>query len=307
MTYNCEKTKKNINLEKEFTTVLKKTIQHSPILEETVKTVKKNLNDKIHDITVKKAVIGIFFTGICLNTGHAGICATPIKEIPEAVCCPSSARSMPNAGHLRDRSVLKYLDDALSTKPMKKAVGIAVLSALSSYCWEKGLVNGYDMTVGVDAIEYLNLKEDTYPVLIGAITPFLRNLKSVNKPFSVIELDKRTLKPDELPFYVSPDKTRETVPKADVLVITGTTLINGTLEGILELARPDAQVILLGPTASILPHALFRRGVDILGGSIVIKPRELLDTLAEGGSGYHFYGHYAERVVVTARKNRAVI
>jgi len=279
--------------------LLNKTIKTSKILEETVDHVKNSLNESIHDIHVERAVIGIFFSGVILNTGHAGICATPIKEIPEAVCCPSSARSMPNAGHLTERSVLKYLNDALSKIPMKKAMGISVLSALSSYCREKEFVNGYDMKVGVDAINCIDLTEDSYPVVIGAIAPFLRVLKSRKKPFSVIELDTRTLKADELPFYVPPGKTDEIVPKADILVITGTTLINGTLEGILELARPETQVVVLGPTASILPHAFFKRGVDILGGDIITHPHKMLDTLAEGGSGYHLYGHSAERVVVT--------
>lgn len=281
--------------------MLLKTIPSSKILEETVDEVKNNLKDQIHNIKVERAVIGIFFTGVKLNTGHAGICATPIKEIPEAVCCPSSARSMPNAGRLAERSVLKYLDDALSNIPMKKTVGIAVLSALSSYCWDKDLVNGYDMQVGVDAIDCLDLKDDTYPVLIGAIAPFLRILKQRKKPFTVIELDPRTLKRDEIRFYAPPGKTSELVPKADVLVITGTTLINGTLEGILRLARPDAQVVVLGPTSSIIPHAFFRRGVNILGGDIITDPEDMLDTLAEGGSGYHLYGKSAERVVVTVK------
>lgn len=142
-------------------------IQPSNILEETVHQVKNNLKDHLHDIEVERAVIGLFFTGVKLSTGHGGICATPIKDIPEAVCCPSSARSMPNAGHLTERPVLKYLDDALSNVPMKRIVGISVLSALSSYCWDEGLVTGYHRQVGVDAVNCLDLKDDSYPVVIG--------------------------------------------------------------------------------------------------------------------------------------------
>jgi hypothetical protein len=33
-------------------------------------------------IAVERAVIGLFFTGVKLSTGHAGACATPIKTIP---------------------------------------------------------------------------------------------------------------------------------------------------------------------------------------------------------------------------------
>lgn len=281
--------------------MLNERINPSKILEETIDFVKNSLKENINNITVERAVIGIFFSGVILSTGHAGISATPIKEIPEAVCCPSSARSMPNAGHLTERSVLKYLNDATSKIPMKKAMGIAVLSALSSYCREMELTEGYEMEVGVDALERVDLRDDTYPVLIGAIGPFLRVLKKRKKPFSIIELDTRTLKADELPFYVPPGKTGEIVPKADVLVITGTTLLNGTLEEILKLARHDTQVVVVGPTASILPHAFFKRGVDILGGDIITHPQKMLETLVEGGSGYHLYGHSAERVMVTKK------
>ncbi|HOI41165.1 MAG TPA: DUF364 domain-containing protein [Methanobacterium sp.] len=281
--------------------LLNETIKSSKILEETIDFVKNSLKENINNITVERAVIGIFFSGVILSTGHAGISATPIKEIPEAVCCPSSARSMPNAGHLKERSVLKYLNDATSKIPMKKAMGIAVLSALSSYCREMELTEGYEMEVGVDALNHVDLRDDTYPVLIGAIGPFLRVLKNRGKPFSVIELDPRTLKVDELPFYVPQGETGEIVPKADVLVITGTTLLNGTLEEILKLAHHDTQVVVVGPTASILPHAFFKRGVDILGGDIITHPHKMLDTLAEGGSGYHLYGHSAERVMVTKK------
>ncbi len=159
----------------------------SEILEETVKRVKTCLNDEIDEISVERAVIGIFFSGVVLNVGHAGISATPIKEIPEAVCCPSSARSMPNAGHLTERPVSKYLKDVVSPLPMKKAIGMAVLSALSSYCWKKEAAGNYNMQVGVDAIDTINLTDNCYPVVIGAIAPFLRVLKGRKKPFSVIE------------------------------------------------------------------------------------------------------------------------
>ena len=281
--------------------MVSKSNESSKILEETIMEVKKNLGNKIQDIKIERAVIGLFFTGVCLNTGHAGICATPIKEIPEAVCCPSSARAMPNAGHLTERSVKKYLNDTLSSIPMRRTMGIAVLSALSSFCWEEGLVDGYNRKVDVDATECLHLRDDSYYVLIGAIVPVLRILKRRKMDFSVIELDPRTLKEDEMPFYVPVEKTADTVPKADVLIVTGTTLINGTLESILKLARPDTQVVILGPTASIIPHAFFRRGVNVLGGDIITNPEKMLDILAEGGSGYHLYGKSVDKVVVTVK------
>ena len=35
-------------------------------------------------ITVERAVVGLFFTGVKLDTGVTGACATPLRSIPAA-------------------------------------------------------------------------------------------------------------------------------------------------------------------------------------------------------------------------------
>ena len=68
------------------------------ILKETIGHIQNVLGENFQDITVERAVVGVFFTGVKLSNGDGGICFTPIKEIPEAVCCPSSAKIMPTSG-----------------------------------------------------------------------------------------------------------------------------------------------------------------------------------------------------------------
>lgn len=114
----------------------------------------------------------------------------------------------------------------------------------------------------------------------------------------MLEKDARTLKPDEMPFFVPADQAPAKVLLADILVITGTTLINDPLEDLLNLARPNTQIVVVGPTASTLPDAFFRRGVKVAGEVRVTKPDDLLDTIGEAGSGYHFFGKSAERTVI---------
>jgi hypothetical protein len=62
----------------------------------------------------------------------------------------------------------------------------------------------------------------------------------------------------------------EIIPLADVVAVTGMTLVNGTLEGLLKLCSPKACVVMLGPSVLLSP-VLFDYGVDILGGSVVEK------------------------------------
>ncbi len=217
-------------------------------------------------------------------------------ETPEAVCRPSSARAMPYPGRFTGRSAQEFLRDLPRAPPLKKAVGIAIQNALSESCWKRR--PDYTRETGRDILDTIPLPEDGYVVVVGALVPIIRRLKARGKPFGILELDLRTLKPGELPDVIPQDNADAAVRRADMLVVTGTTLINNTLEPLLALARPGASVVVVGPTASMLPGAFFRRGVTLLGGDRVTRPDELLDTIAEDGSGYHFFGKSAEKTIV---------
>ncbi len=271
------------------------------ILRETQERIQSELGDDINAITLERLVIGLFFTGVKLSNGVGGICFTPIKTIPEAVCCPSSAKAMPNSGKIKGTPVLNLLEAMYKGNPLRKAIGIAVLNALSETCWQKSDSRDYEVERGVDALDVVVIAEEAYVVVVGALVPFLKKLKSRGKPFTILEMDPSTLKYDEMPFYVHGSQAAEVIPNADVLVITGTTLINDTLDELLRLTKPEAQIVVVGPTASLMPDAFFKRGVDIIGGVSVTHPDELLDLLAEAGSGYHYFGKFADRTVIRQR------
>lgn len=61
------------------------------ILEEAAALVKGKIGEDFQNMTIEKAVVGLFFTGVELSNVTGGICYTPIKDIPQAVCCYSSA------------------------------------------------------------------------------------------------------------------------------------------------------------------------------------------------------------------------
>lgn len=270
------------------------------ILRECVSKLEDSL--KLEEITVERAVFGLFFSGVKLSTGQGGLCFTPVKEIPEAVCCPSSAKAMPLSGRLRGRPVRAYLEDIFCENILRRTLGIAALNALSTAVWEKSPPKDYEILMGRDAFDELDLSRYPKTVLVGALVPMLKRLLASSSDFRVMEQDPRTLKERELPYYLPPERAAECVPDADLLVITGVTILNDTLPGFLEMAKPGAEILLVGPTAGMLPDALFSRGVTMLGGISVTKPDELLDIISEGGSGYHFFGKSAERTLIRKRQ-----
>jgi len=278
----------------------KNVIGPDAMLRETTDRLRGLLGAEMEAITVERVVLGLFFTGVKLSNGHGGICFTPVKSIPEAVCCPSSAKAMPDSGRMKGEKVTSFLDAMPAGNPLRKTIGIAMLNALSSAYWATQPKVGYEIRTGVDVLENIDLSEGPNVAVVGALIPFVKVLKKRRRPFSILELDPRTLKQDEMPYYVPPEKATEKLPLADLLVITGTTLINDTLAGLLQLRKPGARVIVVGPTASMLPDAFFERGVSVLGGITVTDPDRVLDVISEGGSGYHFFGKGAERTAIEA-------
>lgn len=331
-------------------------MQAMPLLRESAAQIEEVFGTALDEITVERAVFGLFFSGVKLSTGHGGLCFTPVKEMPEAVCCPSSAKAMPLSGKLRGRPVRAYLDDIFCGNVLRRTLGIAALNALSMAVWDsqknakvqnnqteaalaakeqkeqdkaaafaaaeqgrpekaagssasscgtyeiyREIVHGaysYEILHNADAFDYIDVSKYKKSAVVGALVPILKKLIAAGADFHVLEQDPRTLKEREMPYYLPADRAADCVPSADLLVITGVTILNDTLPGLLRMAKPGAEILVTGPTASMLPDAFFRRGVTMLGGIQVTKPDELLDIISEGGSGYHFFGKYAERTLI---------
>ena len=75
----------------------------------------------------------------------------------------------------------------------------------------------------------------------------------------------------------------DVLPEADVVAITATSLINHTLDNLLEYCSPQAVVVLLGPSTP-LSLRLFDHGIDILCGSIVTDIEPVLRSVSQGAN-----------------------
>ncbi len=271
------------------------------ILDETIAGVTDILGADLDDIAIERVVIGLFFTGVKLSSGEAGTCATPREAIPDGVCCPFSAAAVPFPGKLRGRPARDVMRDALSPDGLRRAVGIATLNALAERCWQVRPHPQMVLQRATDAFDATGFRAGDNVVLVGAFIPFLKELKRRHQPYLVLEQNPAALKPEEMPFYRPAEAAREIVPPADVLLVTGATLLNDTLEDLLALARPEARVTVVGPTVGMLPDAFLARGADILGAVRIVAPDAFLDLLAEGGAAPHFLGRSAEKIVLARR------
>ena len=175
---------------------------------------------------------------------------------------------VPQAGHLETLSGLELAALAQSDQPALASVGVAAINAL--------IPPQPETWVDLNAEEVIAEHGKGKKVVLVGHFPFIPRLRS--RVGELIILEKRP-EPGDLPA----DAAFDVIPEADVVAITGTTLINRTLNGLLELCSPQAHVILLGPSTPLSP-VLFDYGIDLLCGSIVTAIDPVLRTVMQAGN-----------------------
>jgi uncharacterized protein (DUF4213/DUF364 family) len=80
-----------------------------------------------------------------------------------------------------------------------------------------------------------------------------------------------------------PEAAAELLPGADLVAITGTAIINGTMDALLGYCQPRSTVMVLGPSTPLSP-VLFDHGIDILSGTLVLDEGAVLRTVGQGAS-----------------------
>jgi uncharacterized protein (DUF4213/DUF364 family) len=266
------------------------------VISETIEILKEKSPAPLQEVRIEDVVIGIFFTGVKLSTGHAGCAFTPIGEIPEAVCCPTSAARMPQAGNLEGKPVLEILTYALDPNVLKSAIGIATLNALSQWIIESENGREFEVVKGRDGFDLLDIQPYETVSLIGAFTPYIKRLKVMGNPFFIIEKDRQTLRPDEMKYFKPETEIQGALEKSQVVISTGTAIVNHTFDSILSLITNGKRAAIIGPTASLIPDAFFKKGIDVMAGIRILNPDLMLKILRQGGSAYHLSKECSEKI-----------
>jgi uncharacterized protein (DUF4213/DUF364 family) len=191
---------------------------------------------------------------------------------------------VPQAGHLQGLPGSALAALAKAGHPTQASIGVAAINAL--------LPHLPDAWIDLNAGEVLATHgADKRVALIGHF-PFVDRLRKHVGELAVLEQNPR---PGDLPA----SSAVEILPQAEVVAISGTTLINHTLNKLLAMCSAEAVIILLGPSTPLSP-ALFDRGVDILCGSVVTAIQPVLEVVGQGGS-FRQVRHAGVRTVAMSR------
>jgi uncharacterized protein (DUF4213/DUF364 family) len=172
------------------------------------------------------------------------------------------------AGHIMDMTSVELAQLARSESPLEAAIGMATINSLIEV----------DETrcVDLNASELL-LKQgrDRKVALVGHF-PFTSRLREAAEELWVVE--KRPREGD-----IAEGDAEDYIPKADLVAITGSALVNHTMEDLLDLCSPRALVVVLGPSTPLSP-VLFDYGVDVISGTKVVEPQTVLRYVSQGAT-----------------------
>lgn len=214
-------------------------------------------------LSVDTVRIGLGYTAVRLADGSTGLAWTPPATGGSCthLDCAGSLAGMP-AGEL-----LRNLVDA---HPLWRTLGLATANALLAACPHP------DATT-VNALEPLAVTDRDHVAMVGYFGPLVRDLKQTGCRLDIIELD--TSRPDTL----SPEAGRAVLAVCDVAILTGTSLVTGTIDDLLaSLGRPRAAV-LLGPSSPFCPQAFAGTPLTQISGARVIDSEGVLRVVSEAG------------------------
>jgi uncharacterized protein len=181
---------------------------------------------------------------------------------------PHGTPSVREAGRLHLKSAKELVQLVHSDSALEASIGMAALNSL--------LEVDESAAVELNAIDVLADRGRGKNVALVGHFPFIPQLQQSAGQLWVIEQNPAQ---DEFPAGAAP----EILPEADLVAITGTALINRTMEDLLKLCSPEATVMVLGPSTPLSP-LLYDYGVDILSGTRVVDEAAVLRTVGQGAS-----------------------
>jgi len=180
---------------------------------------------------------------------------------------------------LAGRSPLALAERYAGARGWERALGLAAINAVGQY-----VLAGYrSLTPMPDNLDALTVAPGERVGMVGHFGRLVEPLRARGVPLTVIELDA-ALVHEEAGFEITLDATR--LERCERVIITGTTLLNHSLERVLAHCTEAREIHLLGPSASCLPDLLFEAGITRVGGFRVTEPRRF-EARWRGGERWH--------------------
>jgi uncharacterized protein (DUF4213/DUF364 family) len=225
-----------------------------------MRIVEELLSSLGEDVPVRSVLVGAHWTVVCSR--HCGMASTILGEKPHG------HEKVREVGRLHQRSALELAGYARSENPLEASLGVAAINSLLE-------IDGRRADE-INAAEVLASRGRGKNIALVGHFPFIPKLRQAAGQLWVIEQ-----RPAEGEYPA--EAAEDLIPQADVVALTGSSLINHTLDRLLALCRPEALVMILGPSTPLSP-VLFAHGATLLSGTRVTDEEAVLRTVAQGAT-----------------------
>lgn len=179
---------------------------------------------------------------------------------------------------------MTFMNDLLSEDECSRAVALGVFNAVSQHVFKRAMGSSWISKLdskGPHLPPVMIPEKGEWLGMVGYFRPLVEQLNQQGVKVLVLERQPERVVLSE---GVRMTEDVRDLEACRVVLCTAATLVNDSLESILE-ATPHAESFsMVGPTGSGLPDVLFSRGVDTVGGVFFPSQDELFKRLRSGES-----------------------
>ncbi len=161
------------------------------------------------------------------------------------------------------------------TDPLQNMLGLA---AINGICQHVMRLANCTPGAATDSLGLMNIEAGDRVGMVGFFPPLLKHMRHSRAELVIVEKNAQLI--ERYPnLQVTLDVTA--LNTCNKVLCTSTTVLNDTLDEVLQQCTAAEHISVLGPTAGYFPDPLFARGVHVLGGRLVNDGMLLLRLIAE--------------------------
>lgn len=176
-------------------------------------------------------------------------------------------------------SIASMLDKLASADPFERALAFGVINAATTATFRRTGFIPPEKTPAADS-----LLSGSCIGMVGYFREQARQLVSQGFRVVVLEINEAIVAEvlNQQPPGITASADPASLKQCDVIYCTASTLINGTVETLLHSLDTELRIELVGPSAGCFPDPLFERGIDVIGGSLVVDTAPVIERVRQG-------------------------
>jgi uncharacterized protein (DUF4213/DUF364 family) len=232
------------------------------------------MSSKADKYTLKRVQVGLIYSVVELSNLATGVAYT----FPKGERCGVGGSLKPLAGKKASEIVTFLAGSDL----VLSSIALATINAILA---TDPLPLGSEAG---DVLEKLDIRQGDRICMVGCFLPVMEGLRK--KQVTVTAVDEIP-KPGSRPA----EEVDSLLPHSQVAIITATSIINNTLDHLLQLAQSCREVALLGPSTPLLRESFIDTPVTCLSGIRILDTAGVLQIVSEGG-GFREFKRYCRKV-----------